>query len=60
MNRYELFEKLWGTYIEKLKRVDDLQAMGRFGYQLRMPKKAVAIAWNKLSLEFPEESKNLR
>lgn len=51
------WEKLWSTYIAKLNRVDDLIKAGRYGYQLRMPYKAVEIAKKKLLAEFPEAIK---
>ena len=38
------FEALWSRYIAKLQRVDDLRQQGRYGFQLRMPKKSVALA----------------
>jgi hypothetical protein len=43
------FEKHWSNYIAKLSRLDELKAMGRHGYQLRMPKKSLSIAVRKLS-----------
>jgi hypothetical protein len=53
----ELWERLWGTYIAKLNRVDDLMRRGRYGYQLRMPLKAVQIAKKALLDRFPEADK---
>lgn len=47
--KVERFESLWGTYIAKLARLDELKAAGRYGYQLRMPKKAIGLAWSALS-----------
>jgi len=41
-------DSLLETYISKRKRLDELMAMGRYGYQLRQPKKAVAIARKNL------------
>jgi len=38
------FTWYWENYIAKLKRLDDLKAAGRYGYQLRQPKKAIVIA----------------
>ncbi len=46
--KIETFEKLWGTYIEKLARLDDLRTQGRYGYQLRMPKKSLGMAGEAL------------
>jgi len=39
------FEAAWSNYIAKLERLDELKAQGRYGYQLRMPKLAVQIAY---------------
>ena len=44
------FERLWGLYIAKLQRVDELKALGRYGYQLRMPLKSVQIAHDNLDV----------
>jgi hypothetical protein len=46
--RAERFELLYSAYIAKLRRLDELQAMGRYGYQLRMPKKSLRIAMDNL------------
>jgi len=46
--RAEQFEILYTAYIAKLRRLDELQAQGRYGFQLRMPKKALAIAMKNL------------
>jgi hypothetical protein len=46
--RAERFEILYAAYIAKLRRLDDLQVMGRYGYQLRMPKKSLRIAMDNL------------
>lgn len=46
--RAERFEVLYTAYISKLRRLDDLKVQGRYGYQLRMPKKAVHIAMENL------------
>lgn len=53
-SRIELWERLWGNYIEKLRRIDELRAKGRYGYQLRMPIKSLNIAEKALLKEFPE------
>lgn len=57
------FEALWGNYIAKLARLDDLKEQGRYGYQLRMPRKAISIAERRLrnwcaaeGLSFPGET----
>lgn len=57
MTRTELWEKLWGDYIAKLQRIDELKRLGRYGYQLRMPYKSLAIAEKALLKEFPEAEK---
>lgn len=46
--RAEQFEILYTAYIAKLRRLDELQAKGRYGYQLRMPKKSLRIAMDNL------------
>ena len=48
MTKTQQFENLWGMYIEKLARIDELKNAGRYGYQLRMPIKAKHIAFRKL------------
>lgn len=54
MSRTDLWEKLWGTYIAKLQRIDELKSKGRYGYQLRMPYKSLQQAEKALLKEFPE------
>ena len=54
LSNCERFESLYGIYMAKLARVDELKAAGRYGYQLRMPFKAVSIAAKNLIAEFPE------
>lgn len=46
--KVEEWERAWSTYILKLNRLDELKDMGRHGYQLRQPYKAIAMAANKL------------
>lgn len=51
MTHYEKtlkFEELLSAYIAKRKRIDELKSQGRCGYQLRMPKKALSIAYRNL------------
>lgn len=48
IERAERFEVLYTAYINKLRRLDDLKLAGRYGYQLRMPKKALHIAMENL------------
>jgi hypothetical protein len=57
--RVRLWEKLYSQYTEKLRRLDDLKKAGRYGYQLRMPLKALKIAADKLKEVFPEETKRM-
>ena len=38
------WESLWATYVAKLARLDELRAMGRYGYQLSRPKLALKLA----------------
>jgi hypothetical protein len=42
------FESLFAAYIAKMQRVDELKDQGRHGFQLRMPRKAIRIAYAKL------------
>jgi len=44
----DAFEALYATYIAKLKRHDELVAAGRYGYQLRMPARAIGNAKDAL------------
>ena len=48
--RAEDFEELYTKYIAKLRRLDDLQVHGRYGYQLRMPRLAVRKAMDALRM----------
>ena len=48
--RAEDFEELYTKYIAKLRRLDDLQVQGRYGYQLRMPRLAVRKAMDALRM----------
>jgi hypothetical protein len=43
-NKIASFEWYWNNYIAKIARVDELVAMGRYGFQLRMPNNAVRSA----------------
>ncbi len=38
------WERLWATYVTKLQRLDELRTQGRYGYQLKQPKRAIRIA----------------
>ena len=49
LEKIQTFETLFATWISKLQRVEELRAQGRYGYQLRMPKKAVGKAYRNLS-----------
>lgn len=60
LRRMERWEELWGIYVAKLARYDELKAAGRYGYQLSMPRVAIRIAREKLQAEFPEECKTIR
>jgi hypothetical protein len=40
--------------MQKLNRLDDLKAAGRYGYQLNQPRKAVYLAKEKLKQLDPE------
>lgn len=45
----QAWERLWNTYMDKVDRLAELKAQGRHGYQLRMPKKAIRIAHERLN-----------
>lgn len=57
--RTEEWEQAWSTYIEKLKRLEELERQGRYGYQLRMPKKSLQIAIGRLRQLDPDFCKRL-
>ena len=42
------WEAAWRTYVARLARLDELKAKGRYGYQLRMARRAVEIAHDRL------------
>ncbi len=44
IEKVNTFEALYAAYIAKLARLDELKTNGRYGYQLRMPKKSLSIA----------------
>lgn len=44
----EQFELLYSAYIAKLHRFDELRALGRYGYQIRMPRIALQRAMDDL------------
>lgn len=50
----EAWEAAWENYIFKLRRVDELKQKGRYGYQMRMPGKALYLAERRLSRLDPE------
>lgn len=55
----QVWEKAWSTYIEKLRRLDELKAAGRYGYQLRMPGVAIRKAKEKLIQLDPDFCKRI-
>lgn len=55
--RAEQFEQLYAAYIAKLRRLDELQAKGRYGYQLRMPCKTLLA---RLHCDSKAEAKRFR
>jgi hypothetical protein len=42
------WEDAWSNYMTKLRRLDELKAIGRYGYQLRMPGVAIRKAKERL------------
>ncbi|MBW5449340.1 hypothetical protein GE107_25265 [Cohnella sp. CFH 77786] len=48
------WETAWATYMQKLNRLDELKAAGRYGYQLNQPRKAVYLAKEKLKQLDPD------
>ena len=55
----EEWEAAWANYISKLKRIEDLEAQGRYGYQLRQPRKAVELAVERLYQIDPDMCRRL-
>lgn len=53
------WEEAWANYMTKLRRMDELKAAGRYGYQLRMPGAAIAKAKQKLIDLDPDFCKNI-
>lgn len=59
LDKTSQWELLWGNYIDRLSRLEQLQELGRYGYQLRQPKRALARAVDDLVRLFPNESRGL-
>lgn len=53
------WEAAWSKYVQKLKRLEELKNMGRYGYQLRQPRKAIDLAIIKLRKIDPEFCKQV-
>jgi hypothetical protein len=50
MTKVNAWEAAWTNYVDKLARLDDLKAQGRYGYQLRMPRLAVQRAYEAVQV----------
>jgi hypothetical protein len=48
MKAIQEWEDAWSHYILKLDRLEYLKSIGRYGYQLRQPRKAVQMAAERL------------
>lgn len=59
LDKTSQWELAWGNYIERLARLEQLQELGRYGYQLRQPKRALARAIDDMRRLFPDESRGL-
>jgi hypothetical protein len=59
LDRVSQWESVWNNYIERLARLEQLQELGRYGYQLRQPKRALARAIDDMRRLFPDESRGL-
>lgn len=59
MDKQARFDELWGRYVDKLNRLDELKKLGRYGYQLRMPNLSIRRAAEALKTEFPDEVKGI-
>ena len=46
--KMEGWEVHWARWMAKLARIDELKALGRYGYQLRMPRRSAEIAYAEL------------
>ncbi|WP_068612545.1 hypothetical protein [Paenibacillus tuaregi] len=60
MTTVEEWEYAWNSYIFRLKRLEELKAMGRYGYQLRMPYLALETAKERLRQIDPDFCKQLK
>ncbi|MGG2201908.1 hypothetical protein [Paenibacillus validus] len=53
------WEEAWANYMAKLRRLDELKAAGRYGYQLRMPGVAIMKAKQRLIQLDPDFCKRI-
>lgn len=53
------WEEAWANYMSKLRRLDELKAAGRYGFQLRMPGVAIMKAKQRLIQLDPDFCKRI-
>lgn len=58
-SRAARFQELYDALVAKRNRLEELKRIGRYGYQLRMPRVALNRAAKALKAEFPDEAKML-
>lgn len=54
LEQMEAWEAAWSEYMHRLRRLEDLEAQGRYGYQLRMPRAALGQAIQRLRALDPD------
>lgn len=55
--RANRFQELYDALVAKRNRLEELKRLGRYGYQLRMPRVALNRVAKALKDEFPAEAK---
>lgn len=53
------WEEAWAKYIAKSARLEELKRQGRYGYQLRMPRKSLGMAIDRLKELDPDFCKRV-
>ncbi len=59
LEQIEAWEAARSEYMHRLRRLEDLQAQGRYGYQLRLPRAALGRAIERLRALGPEFCRRL-